>query len=259
MPTVSSTVGSPTRTCWKRRSSAASFSMCWRYSSSVVAPTMRSSPRASIGLIMLPASMAPSPVAPAPTIVCSSSMNVMTWPADSVISLRTALSRSSNSPRNFAPATIAPRSSADHPLAEQRLRHVTGHDPLRQALDDRGLADARLADEHRVVLRAPRQHLHDAADLGVAADHRVELALAGPVGQVDAVLLQRLVGALRVGAGDPGRAADLDERVAQRVRRRAVPVQQVGDRAALGRETRPAGARSRRTRRPSRWPASARG
>ena len=112
MPTVSSTDGSPTSTCWKRRSSAASFSMCWRYSSSVVAPTMRSSPRASIGLIMLPASMAPSPVAPAPTIVCSSSMNVTTWPADSVISLRTAFSRSSNSPRNFAPATIDPRSRA---------------------------------------------------------------------------------------------------------------------------------------------------
>src|SRR5215831_16483824 len=58
MPTVSSTLGSPTSTCWKRRSSAASFSMCLRYSSSVVAPTMRSSPRASIGLIMLPASRA---------------------------------------------------------------------------------------------------------------------------------------------------------------------------------------------------------
>ena len=53
--------GSPTKTCWKRRSRAASFSMCSRYSSSVVAPIMRSSPRASIGLSMLPASMAPSP------------------------------------------------------------------------------------------------------------------------------------------------------------------------------------------------------
>ena len=35
---VSSTVGSPIMTGWKRRSSAASFSMCLRYSSSVVAP-----------------------------------------------------------------------------------------------------------------------------------------------------------------------------------------------------------------------------
>ena len=103
---VSSTEGWPTNTCWKRRSSAASFSMCLRYSSSVVAPIMRSSPRASIGLSMLPASMAPS-AAPAPTTVCISSMKVMTSPSASVISLRTALSRSSNSPRYLAPATIA--------------------------------------------------------------------------------------------------------------------------------------------------------
>ena len=50
--------------------------MCLRYSSSVVAPTQRSSPRASIGLSRLAASTAPS-AAPAPTIVCSSSMNRM--------------------------------------------------------------------------------------------------------------------------------------------------------------------------------------
>ena len=45
---------------WKRRSSAASFSMCLRYSSSVVAPMQCSSPRASIGLSRLPASIEPS-------------------------------------------------------------------------------------------------------------------------------------------------------------------------------------------------------
>ena len=113
---VSSTLGSPTSTCWKRRSSAGSFSMRSRYSSSVVAPTMRSSPRASIGLSMLLASIALSPVAPAPTTVCSSSMNVTTWPSESLISSSTALSRSSNSPRYFAPATIAPRSRATRRL-----------------------------------------------------------------------------------------------------------------------------------------------
>ena len=64
-----------------------------------------------MGLSMLPASTAPS-AAPAPTIVCSSSMKTMTWPWASAISLRTALSRSSNSPRYLAPATIAPMSSA---------------------------------------------------------------------------------------------------------------------------------------------------
>src|SRR5699024_9433410 len=41
---------SPTNTCWNRRSRAGSFSMFSRYSSRVVAPIIRSSPRASIGL-----------------------------------------------------------------------------------------------------------------------------------------------------------------------------------------------------------------
>ena len=117
---VSSTLGSPTKTCWKRRSRAGSFSIRSRYSSSVVAPIMCSSPRASIGLSMLPASIAESPPAPAPTTVCSSSMNVTIWPPASLISSRTALSRSSNSPRYFAPATIAARSrlSTRRPLRE---------------------------------------------------------------------------------------------------------------------------------------------
>ena len=48
--------------------------MCLRYSSSVVAPMHWSSPRASAGLRMFAASTAPS-AAPAPTSMCSSSMN----------------------------------------------------------------------------------------------------------------------------------------------------------------------------------------
>src|SRR5215475_5621294 len=157
MAMVSSTLGSPTRTCWNRRSSAGSFSIRSRYSSSVVAPTMRSSPRASIGLSMLPASIEPSAL-PAPTTVCSSSMNVMTWPSLFLISSSTDLSRSSNWPRNWAPATIAGRSRLTRRLW-QGLGHVAGHDALGEALDDRGLADAGLADEHRVVLGTPGQHL----------------------------------------------------------------------------------------------------
>ena len=70
----------------------------------------RSSPRASAGFSMLEASIAPS-AAPAPTSVCSSSMNRMIWPCDCSISFSTAFRRSSNSPRYFAPASIAPRSS----------------------------------------------------------------------------------------------------------------------------------------------------
>ncbi len=133
--------------------------------------------------------MAPS-AAPAPTTVCSSSMNRMIWPSESVTSLSTAFSRSSNSPRYLAPATSAPRSSAIDALVLQALGHVAAHDALCQALDDGGLADARLADQHRIVLGAAGEHLDDPADLLVAADDRVELALARELGQVAAVLLE---------------------------------------------------------------------
>ena len=59
---------------------------------------------------MFPASIDPS-AAPVPTKVWISSMKVMISPSASCISFKTALRRSSNSPRNLAPATSAPRSS----------------------------------------------------------------------------------------------------------------------------------------------------
>ena len=241
---VSSTDGSPTKTCWKRRSSAASFSMCLRYSSSVVAPTSRSSPRASIGLSMLPASMVPSPVPPAPTTVCSSSMKVMTRPSEPVISSSTALSRSSNSPRYFAPGHHRGEVEAHQGLAAQALRHVAGDDALGQALDDGGLADARVADEHGVVLGAPAEHLHDAADLGVAPDDRVELAVAGGGGEVGAVLGQGVEGGLGVRRVDLAAAAQ-----ARDGRLDAGGVEAHGRRCGRGRA---GGGRWRRTCRPSR-------
>src|ERR1700740_1953046 len=85
--------------------------MYLRYSFSVVAPIARNWPRASAGFNMLEASMAPS-AAPAPTSVCSSSMKSTICPSDSSISFKTALRRSSNSPRYFAPASMEPRTRA---------------------------------------------------------------------------------------------------------------------------------------------------
>jgi hypothetical protein len=191
MAMVDSTLGSSTSTFWKRRSRAASFSMYLRYSSRVVAPMQCSSPRARAGLSMLPASMAPSAL-PAPTMVCSSSMNRMMRPSSWPTSLSTAFSRSSNSPRYLAPAKQARHVQHQDALALQGLRHLAVDDALGQALDDGGLAHAGFADEHRVVLGAPLQYLDGAADLVVPADHRVQLALARPVGQVQGVLGQGL-------------------------------------------------------------------
>ena len=71
---------------------------------------MRNSPRANIGFNMLPASMAPSPVAPAPTTVCISSIKVIICPPEFFISSKTDFNLSSNSPRYFAPAIIPAKS-----------------------------------------------------------------------------------------------------------------------------------------------------
>ena len=71
--------------------------MVARNSLGVVAPISRISPRASCGLSMLAASMAPS-AAPAPTMVCSSSINRMMFPF-SAASVRQFFRRSSKSPR----------------------------------------------------------------------------------------------------------------------------------------------------------------
>ena len=107
-------------------------------------------------------------------------------------------------------------------LVPQALRHVAADDALGQALDDGGLADAGVADEDRVVLGLAGQDLDDPADLGVAADHRVELAGAGLGDQVSAVLLQRLVRHLGHRRGDPLVAPDLGQR-GQECRRGSTP------------------------------------
>ena len=99
------------------------------------------------------------------------------------------------------------------------LRHLALDDLLGQAFHHRGLPDAGLADQHGVVLGAPRQHLHDPLDLFLPADDRVELVLARALGEVAAELVEY--------EGGGGR----------RLRRRArgggllalVPVQQLDD------------------------------
>ena len=105
----------------------------------------------------------------------------------------------------------------DQPLVLQRLRDVAVDDPLREALDDRRLADAGLADQDRVVLRPAREHLDHPADLLVAADHGIELPRAGALGEVAAEPLERLERLLGVLRRDAMAASDLRERGEHRV------------------------------------------
>ncbi len=146
----------------------------------------------------------------------------------------------------------------DDALVAQTLGNVALDDAAREPFDDRGLADAGLADEHRVVLRAPRQHLDDAADLLVAADDRIDLALARGLGEIAPVLLERLVLLFGIVARDAMRTAHLAQRVEHRVVVDADAAEKVADPAGhlghreqdvLGREVVVVqGARARRRR-----------
>ena len=97
-------------TFWKRRSKAPSFSIFWRYSSSVVAPMHWISPLANAGFNMLAASIEPA-AEPAPTMVCISSMKRIIL-GFFFNSFKIERIRSSNCPRYFVPATTAVISSA---------------------------------------------------------------------------------------------------------------------------------------------------
>ena len=78
-------------------------------------------------------------------------------------------------------------------LIFQGFRHVTVDDALGQPLHDGGLAHARFADQHGVVLGPTGEHLDRAAHLLIPADHGIKLALAGVGRQVTRVLLERVI------------------------------------------------------------------
>ena len=100
----------------------------------------------------------------------------------------------------------------DDAVVERRAVAPVG-DALREAAHDARLADAGRADEARAVALALREHVERAVDLGVAPDHRVELAARRGEREVVAErrerretlrieLEARRGGPLRAGAGD---------------------------------------------------------
>ncbi|GBC78646.1 hypothetical protein HRbin08_02142 [bacterium HR08] len=117
----------------------------------------------------------------------------------------------------FAPV-FRPRDERAHvqlndALVLQPLGDIAPHDPLREPLDDGRLADARLPDQHRIVLRPTREDLHHAPDLLIAPDDRIQLPLSGEFGQIAPIALERLVGRLGRRTRHPLRAANLLQRL----------------------------------------------
>ena len=77
-------------------------------------------------------------------------------------------------------------------LTDEDLESLSGGDALGQPLGDGGLAHARLADETGVVLLAAVEDLDNAFQLLAPADHLIQLAVPGPLGQGQAVVFQKL-------------------------------------------------------------------
>ena len=91
--------------------------------------------------------------------------------------------------------------------ALQRLLDIVGQQPRGQPFGHRGLADAGLADEDRIVLAPPAEDFDGALQFLGAPDERIELALAGASRQVDAVGGERIFRGGRAFAAAAGRAA----------------------------------------------------
>jgi hypothetical protein len=89
----------------------------------------------------------------------------------------------------------------EHRRIAQHVRHFTMDDAARETLGDRGLVDTSLADEKRIVLLPPAQHLDRPVDLGLTADQRIDLALARLLVEVDAIGIERIALLFRLVAG----------------------------------------------------------
>ena len=85
----------------------------------------------------------------------------------------------------------------------QPLGHIPAHDALSEPFDDGGLSHPGLTNQDRVVLGPPGKNLDDPSDLVVTADDGIDLSLARQLGQIAPILLEGLVGRLRVLARYP--------------------------------------------------------
>ena len=107
----------------------------------------------------------------------------------------------------------------------QALGHVAIDDAQGQPFGNRGFADARLADQHRIVLGPTRQYLHRPANFIIAPDDRVDLAVRRSLGQIPRVFLQRVIAFLSRGCIGSSPLANIIDRRVQLLRRHSARIQ----------------------------------
>ena len=79
-----------------------------------------------------------------------------------------------------------------HPAPLQPFRHFTVDDPLRQPFNNGRFTYAGFTNQHRVVFGTALQNLNSTANFFITADHRIQLALLGTLGEIDGKFLQCL-------------------------------------------------------------------
>ncbi|MNI42559.1 hypothetical protein D3C73_968580 [compost metagenome] len=126
-----------------------------------------------------------------------------------------------------------PHVQGQQALALEAVRHFTVDNALGQAFGDGGFTDARLTDQHRVVLGTALQDLDGPANFVVTADHRIELAVFGALGQVDGVLVQGLACFLVVRIVDGLTTTQVVDRVFQGFLAHALTEQQLAELAVF--------------------------
>ena len=116
----------------------------------------------------------------------------------------------------LGPSHQRPGVELEEARAGEVARHVAFGDAHREAADDGRLARAGLADDHRVVLEAPLEDLHQATDLGVATDDRIETILARVSDEIPRVGLGLALRAAAAAAGETlGRLVELVDVIAK--------------------------------------------
>ena len=96
-------------------------------------------------------------------------------------------------------------------FVEERLRHRTVHNHLRQTFGDGGFADTRFTHQYRIVFGTTTQYPDNTGNLGFTPYHGIEFAFRRHRGEVCAVFGEYLIFGLGVGGICPLGTADLHQ------------------------------------------------